>query len=78
MIVFLFVDGLVSLCSLCGGQVACTWDDVKSLRQDMERSLSSSAVHFRIKLLQAAAQMQVITMNLDLNSFIVIVWHSTF
>ncbi|PSN43050.1 hypothetical protein C0J52_23158 [Blattella germanica] len=38
--------------------VACTWDDVKSLRQDMERSLSSSAVHFRIKLLQAAAQMQ--------------------
>ncbi|XP_069684957.1 ankyrin repeat and fibronectin type-III domain-containing protein 1 isoform X3 [Periplaneta americana] len=39
-------------------KVACTWDDVKSLRQDMERSLSSSAVHFRIKLLQAAAQMQ--------------------
>jgi len=42
--------------------VACTWDDVKSLRQDMERSLSSSTVHFRIKLLQAAAQMQVIFM----------------
>jgi hypothetical protein len=41
-------------------QVACTWDDVKSLRQDMERNLSSSTVHFRIKLLQAAAQMQVI------------------
>nr|CAD7439694.1 unnamed protein product [Timema bartmani] len=39
-------------------KVACTWDDVKSLRQDMEKSLSSSAVHFRIKLLQAAAQMQ--------------------
>ncbi|XP_021938463.1 ankyrin repeat and fibronectin type-III domain-containing protein 1 isoform X2 [Zootermopsis nevadensis] len=39
-------------------KVACTWDDVKSLRQDMERSLSSSAVHFRIKLLQAAAHMQ--------------------
>ncbi|XP_046661009.1 uncharacterized protein LOC124354526 [Homalodisca vitripennis] len=39
-------------------QVACTWDDVKWLRQDMEKSLSSSAVHFRIKLLQAAAQMQ--------------------
>lgn len=39
-------------------KVACTWDDVKSLRQDMERSLSSSTVHFRIKLLQAAAQMQ--------------------
>ncbi|XP_067005275.2 ankyrin repeat and fibronectin type-III domain-containing protein 1 [Anabrus simplex] len=39
-------------------KVACTWDDVKSLRQDMEKSLSSSTVHFRIKLLQAAAQMQ--------------------
>ncbi|XP_075230563.1 ankyrin repeat and fibronectin type III domain containing protein wide awake isoform X2 [Lycorma delicatula] len=39
-------------------KVACTWDDVKWLRQDMEKSLSSSAVHFRIKLLQAAAQMQ--------------------
>jgi hypothetical protein len=58
VIIFLFDDGLVSLYWLCG-QVACTWDDVKSLRQDMERSLSSSAVHFRIKLLQAAAQMQV-------------------
>ncbi|KAL1116244.1 hypothetical protein AAG570_005739 [Ranatra chinensis] len=39
-------------------KVACTWDDVKWLRQDMEKSLSSSAIHFRIKLLQAAAQMQ--------------------
>lgn len=39
-------------------QVACTWDDVKSLKQDMEKSLSSSAVHFRVKLLQAANQMQ--------------------
>ncbi|KAK3930258.1 Ankyrin repeat and fibronectin type-III domain-containing protein 1 [Frankliniella fusca] len=39
-------------------KVACTWDDVKSLRQDMEKSLNSSSVHFRIKLLQAAAQMQ--------------------
>ncbi|RZF48884.1 hypothetical protein LSTR_LSTR003264 [Laodelphax striatellus] len=40
-------------------KVACTWDDVKWLKQDMEKSLSSSAVHFRIKLLQAAVQMQV-------------------
>lgn len=53
-------------------QVACTWDDVKSLRQDMERSLSSSAVHFRIKLLQAAAQMQVITKILKLKFWWVI------
>lgn len=40
-------------------KVACTWDDVKSLRQDMEKSHSSSTNHFKIKLLQAAAQMQV-------------------
>ncbi|XP_037093805.1 ankyrin repeat and fibronectin type-III domain-containing protein 1-like [Pollicipes pollicipes] len=40
-------------------KVACTWDDVRSLRQDMERSLSSSSVHFRIKLLAAAEQLQV-------------------
>ncbi|XP_018376620.1 PREDICTED: ankyrin repeat and fibronectin type-III domain-containing protein 1 [Trachymyrmex cornetzi] len=39
-------------------KVACTWDDVKFLRQDMEKSHSSSTNHFRIKLLQAAAQMQ--------------------
>ncbi|XP_043191220.1 ankyrin repeat and fibronectin type-III domain-containing protein 1-like [Amphibalanus amphitrite] len=39
-------------------KVACTWDDVRSLRQDMERSLSSSSVHFRIKLLAAAEQLQ--------------------
>lgn len=41
-------------------KVACTWDDVKTLRQEMEKSHSSSTSHFRIKLLQAAAQMQVI------------------
>ncbi|XP_067208009.1 ankyrin repeat and fibronectin type-III domain-containing protein 1 isoform X7 [Linepithema humile] len=39
-------------------KVAFTWDDVKSLRQDMEKSHSSSTNHFRIKMLQAAAQMQ--------------------
>lgn len=40
-------------------KVGCTWDDVKILRQNMEKSHSSSTNHFRIKLLQAAAQMQV-------------------
>ena len=40
-------------------QVGCTWSDVTTLRQDMERSLSSSNAHFRIKLLQAVAQLQV-------------------
>ncbi|XP_063981547.1 uncharacterized protein Wake isoform X2 [Diachasmimorpha longicaudata] len=39
-------------------KVACTWDDVKTLKQDMEKSHSSSTNHFRLKLLQAAAQMQ--------------------
>ncbi|XP_055377283.1 uncharacterized protein LOC129609384 isoform X2 [Condylostylus longicornis] len=38
-------------------KVACTWDDVKSLRTDMER-YSTSAVHFRTKLLSSACQMQ--------------------
>lgn len=38
-------------------QVACTWDDVKSLRTDMEKN-ATSAVHFRTKLLTAACQMQ--------------------
>ncbi|KAH8382787.1 hypothetical protein KR009_005240 [Drosophila setifemur] len=38
-------------------KVACTWEDVKSLRTDMERNLTS-AVHFRTKLLSAVCQMQ--------------------
>ncbi|XP_036324599.1 uncharacterized protein LOC118737893 [Rhagoletis pomonella] len=38
-------------------KVACTWDDVRSLRTDMERNLTS-AVHFRTKLLSAVCQMQ--------------------
>ncbi|XP_055322318.1 uncharacterized protein LOC129578170 isoform X3 [Sitodiplosis mosellana] len=38
-------------------KVACTWDDVKTLRTDMERN-ATSAVHFRTKLLTAACQMQ--------------------
>lgn len=40
-------------------KVACSWDDVKSLKQDMEKSQGSSTNHFRIKMLQAATQMQV-------------------
>ncbi|KAI4489476.1 hypothetical protein M0802_011088 [Mischocyttarus mexicanus] len=47
-------------------KVACTWDDVKTLRQDMEKSHSSSTNHFRIKLLQAAAQMQAALCTQDL------------
>ncbi|KAF7989754.1 hypothetical protein HCN44_008428 [Aphidius gifuensis] len=39
-------------------KVSCTWDDIKILKQDMERSNGSPANHFRLKLLQAAAQMQ--------------------
>ncbi|KAG4075868.1 hypothetical protein HA402_003694 [Bradysia odoriphaga] len=38
-------------------KVACTWDDVKSLRNDMEKN-PTSAVHFRTKLLSAVCQMQ--------------------
>lgn len=43
-------------------QIATTWEDVKSLRQDMDRAGSASNVPFRIKLLQAAANMQVSTL----------------
>ncbi|XP_076323113.1 ankyrin repeat and fibronectin type-III domain-containing protein 1-like isoform X2 [Tachypleus tridentatus] len=39
-------------------KVACTWEDVKTLRQDMEKSHSASTLHFRSKLLQAIEQMQ--------------------
>ncbi|KAK6643358.1 hypothetical protein RUM43_004863 [Polyplax serrata] len=40
-------------------KVACTWSDVKCLKQDMEKNLTSTTTsHFRIKLLQAAQQMQ--------------------
>ncbi|GAB6025733.1 hypothetical protein CHUAL_011717 [Chamberlinius hualienensis] len=50
-------------------KVACTWDDVKSLRQDMDKSLSSSTVHFRSRLLQAAAQLQTALGVHDLGQF---------
>ncbi|KAG8179257.1 hypothetical protein JTE90_006156 [Oedothorax gibbosus] len=39
-------------------KVACTWEDTKVLRAEMEKTQSSSAVHFRGKLLQAAEMMQ--------------------
>ncbi|ESO85784.1 hypothetical protein LOTGIDRAFT_235745 [Lottia gigantea] len=39
-------------------KIACTWDDVKSLRQDMVKSSSAGTVHFRSKLLQAASYLQ--------------------
>ncbi|XP_043281006.1 uncharacterized protein wake isoform X2 [Venturia canescens] len=39
-------------------KVSCTWDDVKSLRQDMEKCSGSSSNHTRMKLLQASSQMQ--------------------
>nr|CAI5841768.1 unnamed protein product [Callosobruchus analis] len=38
-------------------KVACTWDDIKLLRTDMEKNCSSG-IHFRAKLLSAALQMQ--------------------
>ncbi|CAH2106139.1 unnamed protein product [Euphydryas editha] len=38
-------------------KVSCSWDEVKALRSDMEKHTSSS-IHFRLKLLTAAAQMQ--------------------
>ncbi|KAK9883280.1 hypothetical protein WA026_001464 [Henosepilachna vigintioctopunctata] len=38
-------------------KVACSWDDIKSLKTDMEKH-ASSTVHFRTKLLSAALQMQ--------------------
>lgn len=38
-------------------KISCNWDDTKALRANMEKHTSSN-VHFRIKLLQAAQQMQ--------------------
>ncbi|XP_045772116.1 uncharacterized protein LOC123872037 isoform X3 [Maniola jurtina] len=38
-------------------KVSCSWDEVKGLRSDMEKHTPSS-IHFRLKLLTAAAQMQ--------------------
>ena len=40
-------------------QIACTWEDVKSLRQDMDKIPSANAFHLRSKLLNAASHLQV-------------------
>ncbi|XP_058794771.1 LOW QUALITY PROTEIN: ankyrin repeat and fibronectin type-III domain-containing protein 1 [Phymastichus coffea] len=50
-------------------KVACSWDDVKCLKQDMEKSQGSSTNHFRIKMLQAASQMQAALCIQDLGQF---------
>ncbi|KAK7079736.1 Ankyrin-repeat and fibronectin type III domain-containing 1 [Halocaridina rubra] len=50
-------------------KIATTWEDVKSLRQDMDRAGSASTVPFRIKLLQAAANMQTTLGIQDLGQF---------
>ncbi|XP_052070242.1 ankyrin repeat and fibronectin type-III domain-containing protein 1-like isoform X3 [Mytilus californianus] len=39
-------------------KVSCTWEDVKSLRQDMDKNTSAGTMHFRSKLLQAVSIMQ--------------------
>ncbi|XP_077980335.1 ankyrin repeat and fibronectin type-III domain-containing protein 1-like isoform X2 [Glandiceps talaboti] len=39
-------------------KIGATWEDVDVLRSEMDRSMSSSTVAFRSKLLQAAAQLQ--------------------
>ncbi|KAB7497340.1 Ankyrin repeat and fibronectin type-III domain-containing protein 1 [Armadillidium nasatum] len=49
--------------------VATTWEDVKSLRQDMEQAGSASHLPYRIKLLQAAANMQSVLGLQDLGQF---------
>ncbi|KAL5018407.1 hypothetical protein ScPMuIL_004129 [Solemya velum] len=50
-------------------KIACTWDDVKSLRQDMDRSSSAGTTHFRSKLLQAATLLQNALGMQDLGQF---------
>ncbi|XP_052780793.1 ankyrin repeat and fibronectin type-III domain-containing protein 1-like isoform X3 [Mya arenaria] len=50
-------------------KVACTWEDVKSLRADMERSTAEGKVHFRGKLLQAVATLQNALGTHDLGQF---------
>ena len=51
-------DSLVTLLLYCV-QIACTWEDVKSLRRDLDKSTSAGVMQFRSKLLQAGAQLQV-------------------
>ncbi|CAO1419400.1 unnamed protein product [Diamesa serratosioi] len=49
-------------------KIACTWDDVKLLRSDMEKN-PTSAIHFRTKLLGAVHQMQSALCISDLGQF---------
>ncbi|XP_071036115.1 ankyrin repeat and fibronectin type-III domain-containing protein 1-like isoform X2 [Parasteatoda tepidariorum] len=50
-------------------KVACTWEDTKALRLEMEKTQSSSSLHFRCKLLQAAEMMQAALGVQDLGQF---------
>ena len=58
MVTIVYVSIMVNLLVL-SLQVACTWDDIKSLRQDIDKSMSEGKVRFRGKLLQAISLMQV-------------------
>lgn len=49
-------------------KISCTWDDVKLLRTDMEKK-TTSAIHFRTKLLTAIYQMQSALGITDLGQF---------
>ena len=50
-------------------KIACTWEDVKSLRQDMDKLANSSSVLFRSRLLNTVAQMQSALGTQDLGQF---------
>ncbi|XP_061182068.1 ankyrin repeat and fibronectin type-III domain-containing protein 1-like isoform X3 [Saccostrea echinata] len=50
-------------------KISCTWDDVKSLRQDMEKNTSAGTMHFRYKLLQAVSVLQGALGIYDLGQF---------
>nr|XP_042907399.1 uncharacterized protein LOC107442546 [Parasteatoda tepidariorum] len=50
-------------------KVACTWEDTRALRLEMEKTQSSSSFHFRSKLLQAAEMMQAALGIQDLGQF---------
>jgi hypothetical protein len=41
-------------------KVALKWCDIKALRQDVDKSVSSGAMHFRSKVLQAILLQQVL------------------
>jgi hypothetical protein len=39
-------------------KISCTWEDVKALRRELDKSQSSSVAHFRSKILAAVETMQ--------------------